>query len=63
MKITELKALSREELLVKEKSLKEELSKLNLQRYGGRVEKPHMFSLVKKDIARIKTLLNQKKEK
>ena len=63
MKITELRALSREELLVKEKSLKEELSKLNLQRYGGRVEKPHMFSLVKKDIARIKTLLNQKKEK
>jgi len=63
MKITELKALSREELLVKEKSLKDELSKLNLQRYGGRVEKPHMFSLVKKDIARIKTLLNQKKEK
>ena len=63
MKITELKALSREELLVKEKSLKEELSKLNLQRYGGRVEKPHMFSLVKKEIARIKTLLNQKKEK
>ena len=63
MKITELKALSREELLVKEKSLKEEFSKLNLQRYGGRVEKPHMFSLVKKDIARIKTLLNQKKEK
>ena len=61
MKITELRALSREELLVKEKSLKEELSKLNLQRYGGRVEKPHMFSLVKKDIARIKTLLNQKK--
>ena len=63
MKITELRALSREELLVKEKSLKEELSKLNLQRYAGRVEKPHMFSLVKKEIARIKTLLNQKKEK
>ena len=63
MKITELRALSREELLVKEKSLKEELSKLNLQRYAGRVEKPHMFSLVKKEIARFKTLLNQKKEK
>jgi len=63
MKISDLKALGKEELLAKEKSLKEELSKLNLQRYAGRVEKPHMFSLVKKDIARIKTLLNQKKEK
>jgi len=63
MKITELKALSRDELLAKEKTLKEELSKLNLQRYSGRVEKPHMFSAVKRDIARIKTLLNQKENK
>jgi large subunit ribosomal protein L29 len=63
MKIQELRNLSREELLQKEKALKEELFKLNLQRYGGRVEKPHMFSLIKKDIARIETLLNEKKAK
>lgn len=58
MKIQELRVLSKEELLQKEKGLKEELFKLNLQRYGGRVEKPHMFSLLKRDIARIKTILN-----
>lgn len=63
MKIQELRALSLEELAQKEKSLKDDLAKLNLQRYGGRVEKPHMFSLIKKDIARIKTILNAKKEK
>lgn len=63
MKAVELKALSREELLLKEKSLKEELSKLNFGRFGGTVEKPHMFSLIKKDIARINTILNEKKEK
>lgn len=63
MKSQELRSLSKEELLLKEKSLKEELFKLNLQRYEGRVEKPHMFSLIKKDIARIQTILNQKKEK
>ena len=63
MKIKELRDLSVEELLVKEKSLKEELFKLNLARYTGQVDKPHMFSLVKKDIARIKTILNGKKEK
>jgi large subunit ribosomal protein L29 len=57
-----LRALSKEELLEKEKSLKDELFKLNLQRYGGRVEKPHRFSLIRKDIARINTLLNEKKE-
>ena len=63
MKKQELLSLSREDLLQKEKSLKEELSKLNLQRYSGRVEKPHMFSLIKRDIARIETILNEKKEK
>jgi large subunit ribosomal protein L29 len=63
MKIDELRALSRDELMQKERALKEELSKLNEQRYGGRVEKPHMFSLLKKEIARIQTILNAKKEK
>lgn len=63
MKTQELRSLSKEELLQKEKSLKDELYKLNMQRYGGRVEKPHMFSLLKRDIARLKTILNEKKEK
>ncbi|MDD5155613.1 MAG: 50S ribosomal protein L29 [Candidatus Omnitrophica bacterium] len=63
MKIQELRNLSTEELIQKEKELKEELFKLNMQRYSGSVEKPHMFSSVKKDIARIRTLLNEKKEK
>jgi len=59
----DLANLSREELLDKEKSLKDEFFKLNLSRYAGRVEKPHMFSLIKRDIARIQTVLNQKREK
>jgi large subunit ribosomal protein L29 len=63
MKPQELRILSKEELLSKEKTLKEELYKLNLQRYSGRVEKPHMFSLIKRDIARICTILREKKEK
>jgi len=61
MKTTELRNLSKEELLQKEKNLKEELFKLNMQRYSGRVEKPHMFSLLKRDIARIQTILQEKK--
>ncbi|MFA5411048.1 MAG: 50S ribosomal protein L29 [Candidatus Omnitrophota bacterium] len=63
MKTQELRDLSQEELLQKEKSLKEELFKLNQQRYGSRVDKPHMFSLIKRDIARIETILNEKKRK
>ena len=63
MKIKELLGLSREELVQKERTLKEELAKLNAQRYAGRVDKPHMFSLLRKDIAKIETILHQKKEK
>ena len=62
-KISELRSLSKEELQQKVITLKEEIFKLNLQRYAGRVEKPHMFGLIKRDIAKIKTILNEKKEK
>jgi large subunit ribosomal protein L29 len=61
VKIKELRNLTKEELEQKEKSLKEQLFKLNAQRYAGRVEKPHEFRLIKKDIARIHTILNEKK--
>ena len=61
MKITELRNLSKEELANKEQELKLELSRLNAQRYGASVEKPHMFGVLKRDIARIKTLLKEAK--
>ncbi|TAN62159.1 50S ribosomal protein L29 [bacterium] len=57
MKYKEISGLSAQELLDKERNLKEQLHKLNYQRYAGRVEKPHTFSVLKKDIARIKTAL------
>ncbi len=63
MKPEELRMLSEEELIVKEKALYDELSKLNIQRYTGNVEKPHKFALIKQDIARIRTILKEKKDK
>jgi large subunit ribosomal protein L29 len=63
MKIKELRLLATEDLKTKIKTLKEEMFKLNEQRYSGRVEKPHLFSSIRKDIARILTILNEKKEK
>jgi len=59
-KAKDLHNLSEKELLGKEASLNQELFKLNQQRYSGRVEKPHLFQQIKKDIARIKTILNPK---
>jgi len=63
LKAKELTLLSRGELLEKEKALKDELFKLNAGRYSGRVEKPHMFSLVKRELSIIATVLNTKKER
>ena len=63
MKKHDYSGLNDGELMEKIKSLKEELFKLNQQRFGGRVEKPHMFSLIRKDIARINTLLGKKGKK
>ncbi|MDD5654100.1 MAG: 50S ribosomal protein L29 [Candidatus Omnitrophota bacterium] len=65
MKAKELRNLSKEELINKEASLRQDLFKYNLQRYGGRAEKPHMFKMLRKDIARVKTVaaeLNKKKK-
>ena len=63
MKPQELRSLSKDELIQKERSLKEELFKLNMQRYSGRVEKPHLFSVLKKDLARIQTILRELENK
>jgi large subunit ribosomal protein L29 len=62
MKIKELKNLSTEELIQKEKQLKEQIFELNSQRQMGRVEKPAMFRSIKKTIAQVLTLLNEKEK-
>jgi len=62
-KTRDLRNLSEEELKSKESSLYQELFKLNQQRYSGRVEKPHLFQQIRKDIARIKTILREKEIK
>jgi len=63
MKAKEFRELSLEELKTKEKQLRHELFIINQQRYGGKVEKPHMFEKLRKDIARIQTIINEKKSK
>jgi large subunit ribosomal protein L29 len=60
MKAKELQAMSVEDLLQKEKSLKKELFDLRYQRRIGRVERPSQFKLIKRDIARILTILRER---
>jgi large subunit ribosomal protein L29 len=59
MKIKELKELSADELKHREAELVDQLFKLRFQKSLGQLESPMKVSNVKRDIARIKTLLNR----
>ena len=60
MKLKELRVLSPEDLRAKEKNLKKELYDLNYLRKIGRVDKPSRFKLIRRDVARILTLLKER---
>ena len=60
MKPSELRELNSEELIAKEIAFKKELFDLNYQRKMGNVEKPNRFRALKRDIARIFTILRER---
>jgi len=62
MKAKDLRAQSTEDLILKEKSLKKDLFDLKYQRKIGRVERPSQFKTIKRDIARILTILNEREK-
>lgn len=60
MKASELRELSVEELQTKLKDLKQELFNLRFQLAINQLENPMRISAVKKDIARVSTILRQR---
>ena len=60
MKAAELRTMSVEALEEKLKELKTELFNLRFQHAINQLENPHKIADVKKDIARVMTVLNQK---
>ena len=56
----ELKKMSADELNAKLKELKEELFNLRFQHAINQLENPHKIADVKKDIARVMTILHEK---
>ncbi|MBM3304883.1 MAG: 50S ribosomal protein L29 [Candidatus Aminicenantes bacterium] len=58
MKIRELREMSAEELRTKHAELDEQLFKLRFQKSLGQLDSPMKIKNIKKDIARIKTLLS-----
>ena len=61
MKAKELRDLATEELMNKEKELKEELFNLRFQLSLGQLTNTAKVRQVRRDIARIKTILGEKK--
>ena len=60
MKNKEYNDLGIEELKAKLQDLRKKLMELSFQRKISHVEKPHLFKVTKRDIARILTLLREK---
>jgi large subunit ribosomal protein L29 len=59
MKGKELKELTREELLKRKKDVKEEMFNLRFQHSTGQLENTARVKSLKKDVARIETVLRQ----
>ncbi|MGB8958738.1 MAG: 50S ribosomal protein L29 [Candidatus Aminicenantales bacterium] len=59
MKTKELMELSADELRHREGELVDQLFKLRFQKSLGQLESPMKIKAIKKDIARIKTILNR----
>lgn len=60
MKARALRELSEEELQSKEEELKDQLFKLQFQHALGQLENAMKLKNIKKDIARIKTMIQEK---
>jgi len=59
MKIKELNDMSADELRHKQEELVDQLFKLKFQKSLGQLDSPMKVKNIKRDIARIKTLLNR----
>ncbi len=59
-KPSELRTLTIEELKQEEVNLRKELFNLNFQKVTGEIENPMMIRQVRKDIARVLTIMTEK---
>ena len=59
----EIRDLSPSEITTKLREIREQLLQLKLRKQTGQVEKTHELRTLRKDIARLETIANQKKAK
>lgn len=63
MKLQDLKQLDESSLKAKCIEMRKELMGLRFQRVTGQVEKTHQFRVIRRNIARVKSLINQRIKK
>ena len=62
MKAAEVRELTVEDLRAREKDLDDQLFRLRIQKSMGQLEAPAKVRQVRKDLARIKTILKEKSQ-
>lgn len=60
MKIKEIRDLSKEELAARKHQLREESFHLRIQQQSGQLEKPSQIRAIRREVARLETVLKQK---
>ena len=60
MKASELRDLGADELGAKERDLVDQLFRMRIQKSMGQLETPEKIRAVRRDLARVKTVLRQK---
>ncbi len=61
MKAVELRDLGVDELGIKERELNDQLFRMRIQKSMGQLEAPEKIRAVRRDLARVKTVLRQKR--
>jgi large subunit ribosomal protein L29 len=62
MKTKEIVEMSMDELLTKRRDLRQESLHLRLQQQSGQLEQPSRLRLLRRDVARIETVLSQREQ-
>jgi large subunit ribosomal protein L29 len=63
MKAAELRDLGADELGARERELTDQIFRMRIQKSMGQLETPEKIKIVRRDLARIKTVLRQKQAK
>jgi large subunit ribosomal protein L29 len=61
MKVSEIRDLSADELEAKEKDLDDQVFRLRIQKSMGTLEAPNRVRTTRKELARVKTVLREKR--